>query len=268
MNTVISSPVLESTGDINLKKCEQIKACMDSFLKKNSKMSLQTIEDKTGVPISTLRRIMTLKGNPQPETAIKIFVTLGFDNELTLYMKEFHPDIATAMALKNSHNQEYSYVSDDDRQFFLEESNFLILSLAYTTSGTTDDEIRFELGDRGITKLQELISRGLILRLESNRLVGKIKDFKLPFSDVKKRIEYALKHYRLNEAGNINNWMSYQTESLNEAGLKALKTLQQKQFNDRKELIFNNAMYLGNLKVYSTAVSSTFVEYKDSGVLE
>jgi hypothetical protein len=47
-----------------------------------------------------------------------------------------------------------------------------------------------------------------------------------------------------------------------------LKNLEQKQFNDRKDLVFNKAMYLGNKKVYSLAVSSTFLAYKDSGVLE
>lgn len=268
VNIEISSPVLEGNGDINQGKCERIKACIDSFLEANPRLSLQNVEDKTGVPISTLRRITYLKGNPQPETVIKVFLALGFDNELVLYMKDFHPEIATVMALKNSHNQEYEYVTNEDRQYFLEESNFLILSLAYTTSGTTEDEVRFELGERGVSKLQELLAKGIVLRMESGQIVGKIKDFKLPFSDVKKRVEFALKHYRLEEAGGVNNWMSYQTESLNDEGLKVLKNLEQKQFNDRKDLVFNKAMYLGNKKVYSLAVSSTFLAYKDSGVLE
>lgn len=266
VNLEASSPVLEGNGDINLGKCERIKACIDSFLQKNPRMTLQTVEDKTGVPISTLRRIVNLKGNPQPETVIKAFMALGYDNELVHYMREFHPDIAAVMALKNSHNQEYKYLSDEDRQYFLDESNFLILSLASTTSGTTEDEIRFELGERGISKLYELIQKGLITRLESGKLIGK-NDFKVPFSDIKTRIQYALKHYRLEEAGQVNNWMSYQVESINEEGLKALKALHQKQFNERKDLVFNNAVYLGDIKVYSTAVSSTFVAYDDSGVL-
>ena len=108
----------------------------------------------------------------------------------------------------------------------------------------------------------------MIIKLESGRLVGSTSNFKFSLSDGKKRIEYALKYYRLEEAGNINNWLSYQTESLNEEGLKALKFLHQKQFNDRKEQIFNNNMYLGNIKVYSSSVSSTFVAYQESGALE
>jgi hypothetical protein len=88
-------------------------------------------------------------------------------------MKDYHPEIATIMAMKSN---------------FLDEQNFLILSLAYTTSGTNEKEIRFELGERGIAKLNELIDKGFILKLESGRIIGKIIDFKLPFSDVKKEL--------------------------------------------------------------------------------
>jgi len=232
-------------------------------------MFFRSIETKTGVPYSTLRRIVQLQGSPQPEAVIKIFMALGLDKELVDYMDEFHPEIASVMAIKNSHNREYQYVEENDRQYFSDESYYLILSLAYTTAGTTEREIQTQLGEIGLSKLGMLLNKGLIIKLESGRLVGKITDFKLPFADVKKRIEYALKHYRLEEAGGINNWLSYQTESLNEEGLKALKSLHQSQFNERKEKIFSNPMYLGNIKVYSTSVSSTFIAYKETaGVLQ
>ncbi len=263
-----SSEVISNDGDINAKKCDRVKACIASYLLKNSNLTLVNVEDKTSVPHSTLRRIMNGTGNPSAEAVIKIYMALGFDNELVSYMKDHHPEIATIMAIKSSHNQEYTYIEEEERKYFLDEQNFLILSLAYTTTGTTEKEVRFELGDRGITKLNELIEKGLILKLENGKLIGKTNNFKLSLADGKQRIEYALKYYRPEEAGSINNWLSYQTESLNEDGLKALKSLQQKQFNDRKDQIFNNTMYLGNIKVYSAAVSSTFVAYQESGVLK
>ena len=77
----------------------------------------------------------------------------------------------------------------------------------------------------------------------------------------------ALRYYRLEEAGNINNWMSLQTEGLNKEGLKAAKILYQKQFNERKET-YNNPMYKGDIKVYSATVSSTFLSYDDRGDLQ
>ena len=268
VNLETSSPMLESIGDNYSSKCEQIKTCIDSFLEKNPKMSLQIVEDKTGVPCSNLRRIISLKGNPQPESAIKIFLALGFDNELIKYMKEFHPEIATAMALKNSHNQEYDFVSETHREYFISDDYYLLINLAYTTNGTNEEEVSYELGRKGVERLQELLQIGIIEKNINGQYTGKLKNYKLSFSDTKKRIELAMRFYRLEEAGKVNNWMSFQTESLNAEGLKALKILQQKHFNERKEEILNNPLYNGNLKVYSATVSSTFLAYTELGELQ
>lgn len=268
MDLESSHTVVENDGDINASKCQRVKACIDLYLQRKPSLTLMNVKDKTLVPHSTLRRIMNLEGNPTAEVVIKIFRSLGLDSELLKYMKDYHPDIAQVMSSSSSHNQEYDFISKEDRQYFLQEQNFLILSLAYTTSGTTEKEIRFEFGERGIEKLNDLIEKGLIVRLENGKLVGKIQQFKFIISDVKKRVEFALKHYRTEEAGNINNWISYQTESVNKEGLKVLKLLQQKQFTERKEEVFNNPMYLGNIKVYSAAVSSTFVAFKETGASE
>ena len=268
VNLETCSSALEGNGDNYSNKCERIKACIDSFLEKNPRVSLQNVEDKTGVPGSTLRRIVSLKGNTQPETVIKIFQALGYDQELYQYMKDFHPDIASVMALKNSHNQEYNFVNESDRDYFISEDFYLLINMAYTTNGTTENEVIYEQGKKGIERLQELLEKGIIEKNGLGRFVGKLNNYKLSFADTKKRVELSLRYYRLDEAGNINNWMSFQTESINEQGLNALKSLQQKHYNERKDQIFNNPMYNGNLKVYSATVSSTFQAYTEMGELQ
>ena len=47
VNLETSSPVLESNGDINQSKCERLKACIDAFLEKNPRMTLQLVEQLT-----------------------------------------------------------------------------------------------------------------------------------------------------------------------------------------------------------------------------
>jgi hypothetical protein len=140
--------------------------------------------------------------------------------------------------------------------------------LAYTSSGTTEDEITYELGQRGLERLNELVTKGLILKNENGRYLGTCKKYKLSFADTKERVRQALNYYKLSEAGALNNWISFQTESLNDAGLKALKLLQQKHFNERKDQIFNNPMYMGETKTYSATVSSTFLSYCEKGDLQ
>lgn len=183
-------------------------------------------------------------------------------------MKEFHPEIAKVMGQTYSHNQEFEYVDNKNRDYFSDENYFLILNLAYTQSGTTQDEVIYELGMRGLERLDELVSQGLIIEDTNGRYFGSQNKFKLSFADTKKRIELAMNHYRLEEAGSLHNWMSFQTESLNEDGLKALKSLNRKHFNEKKDQVFYNPMYNGDIKVYSASVSSTFLAFSDKGGLQ
>lgn len=250
----------EGDGDISTAKCESIKACLDSYLQKNPKLSLQSIDDKTGIPISTLRRIINLNGNPNPESVIKLCRALGFDQELEKYLEKYHPDIAALMASK-SHNKDYEYVPENETEYFTDDSSFLILSFAYTTIGTTEEVIRFELGERGIVKLNELCDKGLLLRTENGRYIGKISNFKLPFAAVRKRIDMASKYYRLDEAGGDNNFLNYQAESLNLEGLKKLKSVEKDQAIYRREWILNNPIYHGEFPIFIATISSTFLPY-------
>lgn len=254
--------------DINLRKCVQVKNGIDNYLSKRPNLNLQSIADKTTVPYTTLRRLNSLNGNPQPETVIKIFNALGEDELLFGYMNEFHPDIAKVMQLNFSHNQEYQYVDSENKKFFVNENYFLILNLASTKSGTSKDEISYHLGAIGLERLDHLIEKGLIVTNQNGQLFGTNQNFKLSFSDTKKRIEMSMKYYRLDEAGSSHNWMSFQTESINEAGLKALKKLNQKHFNERKDQIYNNPMYNGKIKHYTASVSSTFLPYSEKGELQ
>ena len=267
VNLELNSTAVDTEVNINLSKCERVKARIEAYLSVNPRLTLQNVEDKTSVAYSTLRRIMNLNGNPQPEAVIKIYQALGYDQELYQYMSDFHTDIAGVMAMKTSHNKEYNYIKDEDREFFISEDYFLIINLASSSSGTSTEEVSHELGTKGIERLEDLVRRNIIKKNEFNKYVIAVANYKLSFADTKKGVEMALRYYRLDEAGNINNWLSFQTESLSPDGLKAFKALQQKHFNERKDLI-NNPVYNGDIKVYSATVSSTFLSYSEPGDLQ
>lgn len=251
---------LEASSNVSIAKCGKIKSCIDSFLLKNAALSLQNVEDKTRIPITTLRRIISFRGNPNPETVIKIFLSLGFDKELVNYMEDYHPEIAMAMAAR-SHNQERDYIEEDDAHYFTEKSSFLIMTMAYTKFGITKDEIRSELGLTGVTKLNELLKKGLVIQRDNGRIVGKKDKYKLSYKDTLKRIENSLEYYRISEAGGVNNFLNYQTASLNEEGIRAEKILNQEQAIERRERIYNNPDFQGDIKKFNCTISSTFKVY-------
>jgi len=213
------------------------------------------------VPATTLKRIISLSGNPKAETVIKVFNTAGADELLLKYMNEFHPEIAMVMNRNSNHNKEYTYIDNNESDYYTSEDYFLIMNLASTTSGTTQDEIAYQLGMLGLERLKHLVEVGLIIEDSSGRYFGKTSSYKLSFADTKKRIALSLKYYRLSESGADNNWMSFQTESINAEGLVALKNLSRKHFNERKDQIYNNPMYKGDIKHYSACISSTFLPY-------
>ncbi len=125
----------------------------------------------------------------------------------------------------------------------------------------------YELGVRGSERLAELVSKGLIKNTDG-RYYGDDNKYKMSFADTKKRIELAMNYYRLDETGLVHNWMSLQTESLNTDGLKALKKLNQKHFNEKNDQIYYNPMYNGDIKSYSASISSTFLKYTEKEDLQ
>lgn len=183
-------------------------------------------------------------------------------------MEEFHPDIAKIMNNSFSHNEEYTFIEDQNREYYSNENYFLILNLASTRAGTTRDEVSYQLGMVGLERLDYLVEIGLVIEDTKGRYFGSTQNYKLTFAETKKRIKLSIDHYRLEEAGSINNWMSFQTESINEEGLQALKKLNQKHFNDRKDQIFDNPMYKGDIKAYTASISSTFLPYTENEGLQ
>ena len=254
----------EQVEDQNIKKCRFLTACIDYYLSSHKKQSLYSLEKKTGIHYSSLRRIVNNSSKPTVETAIKLLNSLGEDENLKKYLDTFHPEVAGLMGEQFSHNSEYEYISKKAKDYFTNPSYYLILNLASTTSGTTAKEITYHIGDIGLERLSHLIEEGLIIEGTKGRYFGATSSYKLPFSDTKKRVKLALDYYRLEEAGSTNNWLSFQTESLNEDGLKAMKELSRKHFNERKDQIYNNPMYRGSIKHYSACVSSTFLPYTEN----
>lgn len=268
MNLETNTTKAEADGVINLNKCERVKSRIDAYLSTNPRLTLQSVTDKTTVTYSTLRRIVNLNGNPQPEAVIKIYQTLGYDNELYQYMSDFHPEIAGLITEKNR-NRDSHYVAANETQYFVDEASYFIMTLAYTTSGTTEEVIERQHGLNGITKLDELIKEGMIIKKDDGRIVGKNKGYRLSYKDTLKSVELSLKYYRLNEAGNGRTHLNYQVESLSDEGIEILNSMDKEHAIQRRERVFNNPLVKGEKPYFHSTVSSSFVAYSsDPEVLQ
>lgn len=247
-------------GDINLEKCKRVKARIDAFLAMNPRLTLQNVKDKTTVAYSTLNRIVNLNGNPKPEAVIKIYQTLGYDKELYLYMNDFHPEIA-GLIEERSRKRDNQYVEDNTAKYFVDESSYQIMCMAYTTAGISEEDIKLHHGLMGVGKLYELLSEGVLVKREDGRIFGKNENYRLTYKDTLRAAELSLKYYRLAEAGSGHNHINHQTESLSLEGIKILMALEKEQAKERRERVFNNPLLKGDYPLFHTSVSSTFMPY-------
>ena len=58
VNLEINSINVETDGEINLKKCERVKTCIDAYFTMNPRLTLQNVEDKTSVPYSDRKSVV------------------------------------------------------------------------------------------------------------------------------------------------------------------------------------------------------------------
>jgi hypothetical protein len=231
-------------------------------------MTLQSIKDKTTVAYTTLSRIVNLNGNPKPEVVIKIYQTLGLDQELYQYMRDFHPEIAGLIESK-SRKRDNEYVEDNIAKYFADESSYRIMCMAYTASGISEDDIQLHHGLTGIGKLHELLSEGVLVKRDDGRVVGKKENYRLSYRDTLKAAELSIKYFRLAEAGGGRNHINHQTESLNDEGIEILMDLDKVHAQERRERVFNVPRLRGPHHLFHTSVSSTFMPYNtDPEVLQ
>lgn len=260
MNLETNTTKVEAGGEINLNRCERVKARINAYLTLNPRLTLQNVAAKTTVAYSTLRRIVNLNGNPQPEAVIKIYQTLGFDKELYQYMCDCHPEIAGLIEEKNR-KRDNQYVEDNTAKYFVSESSYQIMCMAYTTAGISEEDIKLHHGLIGIGKLYELLAEGVLVKRDDGRIVGKNENYRLSYKDTLKAAELSLKYYRLAEAGGGRNHINHQTESLSLEGIEILMALDKEHAKERRDRVFNNPRLHGDRAVFHTSVSSTFMPY-------
>lgn len=248
---------LEKNSDAAIK-------AITNYLNSHPRVNLQNVAIKTGVSYSSVSRIMKKTCCPTLDVTLKILLGLGEKERIADLINEVDSDTGKLLQTYKC-NQEYSFIDKNFESYFADEDYFLILNLAYTRAGTNREEIRDELGKKGVRKLDELIEKKLVT-VKGEKVYGQKDKFRLPLNITKDRIQLALKYYRVKEAGAPHTWISFQTESIDKKGLEILKQINQEAFTKRKEMVFDNPERQGSIKVFSASFSSTFQEFNDNNL--
>ena len=262
----------------SLTRTEIAKEVLKQYKAKHPKDSILKIAKDWGISQPTLVRVE----NQTTEVSLEVFLQIlsGSQNtkKMAEYMELTDPSLYEALNLCFAHSLEKLHYLIDPKTvdglygnfkhnkkyrpfisqyigLFGDKENLDILLQASTRKGLPKKDVK-KKGMEELIKAQTLENLRVI-ELDDNQIYRtKEHNFRLPFHIIKKNIEHALKYYRIEEAGKDNNWISFQTESLNKNALKEYKEILRKQFIERAEF-FEDRDNDGEFCVVTSCYSST-----------
>ena len=219
------------------------------------------IASKIGMRQSTFSRIENKQANPSLNSIMKIFASLNKTYEISEVIKEFDPQLASSIKKNLQHNLETPVLGQRLAHYFSKSSYSNILLLALTQSGATREEISKKYGDHGQSKLEELLSVGILF--ESKGIIrGNEEKITLDQKTLKEMLVNCIQeHYNPEGFGKGETWLSLQTESVNkEKALRLIRQKLQKVYKEIKEEILYSPEYAGNDKVFVGMVADNLCE--------
>ena len=140
---------------------------------------------------------------------------------------------------------------------------------AFSTSGTTELEIRQEFGETGIKHLQELIDHGILL-VKDERIFGQSSKVTFNQKIMKQAVLHSIEQcYDPQYFGKGENWLSLQTESVNkEKALPEIRNILQNAYKEIKEVLYSEE-FKGEDKIFVSMVLDKIISTdKSEGILQ
>ena len=235
--------------------------CIRELKLKYPKYSSAQIAREIGMTQSTFSRIENGQTNPSLNSISKLLSALGHTHKISDAIELSDPSLATTIKQNLSHNFETPVACGEFAKFFSNHDYRKVLLLALTRSGTTRDEVQGEYGQSGIRKLEELLKAEI---LSDSRGIIKANEGKISFDQDILRdslMSCINENYDSEKFGQDENWLSFQTESVNKNKAMALiRSKLQKAYKEIKEEVLYSPEYYGNDKVFIGMVADSLLK--------
>ena len=235
--------------------------CVRELKLKYSNYSSAQIAREIGMIQSTFCRIENGQSNPSLNSINKLLSALGQSHKMSDAIAYADPSLALTIKKNLSHNYETAIAGNQFAKFFSKYDYRKVLLLALTRSGTTRDEVQGEYGQSGIRKLDELLKAEILF---NSRGVIKAHEEKISFNqDILKDslINCIEENYETEKFGKNENWLSFQTESVNkEKAMSLIRKKLQTAYKEIKDEILYSPEYYGNDKVFIGMVADSLLK--------
>lgn len=243
--------------------CQALRRRVKHYKKDHPALSSQQIAKRFNMSSSTLNRIenQDIK-NPTIDQVLKVLRGTGETNDLLSFIEEYYPDIAETYKDAYSHNSDNEFISNEAEHFFRDEETYLIMLLAYTGLGTTEEEVYKELGEKGRRTLSRLVDMSILKESSNGIFYTKDLNAKMSQEVTKKLLLNTIDHcYQSELIGKLNNFLSIQTESINKKGAEELTRILKNAYSDINEVL-TSEKFDGDLKFF-VGLTSDCLNYRE-----
>ena len=253
---------MEEQSNIPLSNGELTRKCIRELKAKYPNYSSAQIAKKIGMRQPTFNRIENGQiENPSLASISKLLSALGKSYKISEAVEKADPSLASTLKANLSHSLDIPVAVGDAAGYFADDNYRNIFLLAISRSGTTRDEVHGEYGDFGLKKLDEMVASGVLREEDGVVRFPHKNEVTFGQSLLKNALIGCTKErYDTEKFGTDENWLSFQTESVDKAkAMGLIRDKMQKLYEEIRDEILYSPRYHGNDKIFIGMVADSLL---------
>lgn len=257
----------------------QLRTMTADYLDKHPGLTLNALAQRSGVPATTMRRLMQEEQRSElaPHTVLSLTSYLLKEKKISRILKNITGPVADLLNKcfdqfifdeKSSDHEMHS----DLNTIFQDKFSYLIYKMAANKNGTSIDEVKNAFGLVGLRKLIDLIDKNWILKIDGDeRLHARQKNFSVDLSLAHELSHALIDLYKPSDVKNGLNLFYSLSEGMNEEGIKRIKEIEKDAVKKIFDLM-NTESLQGHIPYFALVVSDvmgpTPLNESNTGVLQ
>lgn len=238
---------------------DQLRDMTSAYLNSHPGLTLNALASRSGVPATTMRRLMQKSGSElAPHSVLALVSYLLKEKKISALLRKVQGPVAEL--LNKSFNQ---FIFDEEtthemhadlNTLFQDRTCYLIYKLAANACGTSVRDIRETFGLVGLEKLQEMIDQHIIISDDNDRLHARDKNFSMDLGLAHKLTHSLVDFYKTKDVEKGLNLFYSLSEGMSEEGIKKIKEIE---LNAVKKIfeVMNDKTLQGDIPYFALVLS-------------
>lgn len=239
--------------------CCQLQSVVSGYFEKFPHMSVNALSLKSGVPATTLRRIVarTIKGEPAPHTVLNIVSAINNENKLEKLVGIYEGPIKEYLVTSfgNFLSEIDTNYSLDLNEVLKDQITYFIFKLCANRVGTDLVDINGMFGKLGVDKLNFLVEKGLVVA-KDEKYHAVTKNFSLDYNVAAGHLPALVRFYKPHLVSEGKNLFYTLSESINVEGIAKIKEIQ-KEAIKKIHNIMKSPFYEGDIPFFTLDMCDT-----------